>query len=173
MATIRLSNFRSPKPRSSRPSRFSAKLEAQNWSERGRRRGFLRNSREWPKSSKLYGNTNFGPKFPNFSLKPFSVTNFPENIFLYRILRNFRISRQNHFLTQILRKTCFCTEFCEISEFHEISEKCVSEPKFPCFLNVGLKTRRAAYIYIARIVRRVDIIARPVPCPVPVPSARH
>ena len=132
------------------PNDYNQTFVAQNWSERGRRRGFLRNSREWPKSSKLHGKTNFGPKFPNFSLKPFSVTNFPENIFLYRILRNFRISHKNHFLTQIFRKTCFCTEFCEISEFHEISEKCVSESKFPCFLNVGLKTRRAAYIYIAR-----------------------
>ena len=115
-----------------------------------RRRDFGETYGTGRKTSKLQGSTNFGPKFPNFSLKPFSVTNFPENIFLYRILRNFRISRQNHFLTQIFRKTCFCTEFREISEFHGISEKCLSEPKFPCFLNVGLKTRRAAYIYIAR-----------------------
>ena len=110
----------------------------------------MRITRDWPKSPKLLGKTNFEPKFPNFSLKPFSVINFPENIFSCRILRNFRISRRNHFLTQIFRKTCFSTEFCEISEFHEIFEKCLSEPKFPCLSNVGLKTRRAAYIYNAR-----------------------
>jgi len=32
-------------------------------------------------------------KFPNFSPKPFSDPNFPKNMFLYRISRNFRISR--------------------------------------------------------------------------------
>ena len=127
----------------------------------------MRIKRDWPKSSKLLGKTNFEPKFPNFSLKPFSVINFPENIFSCRILRNFRISRRNHFLTQIFRKTCFCTEFREISEFHEIFEKCLSEPKFPCLSNgMGLKTRRAARTYIMHVVRRVDIIAPQASCPV-------
>ena len=107
--------------------------------------------RDWPKFPKLQGKTNFGPKFPNFSPKLFSVINFPENIFSYRILRNFRISHKNHFLPRFPRKTCFSTEFCETSEFPEISEKCVSEPKFTCLSNVGLKIRRAAYIYNARI----------------------
>ena len=43
-------------------------------------------------------------KFPNFSQKPFSDPNFPKNMFLYRISRNFRISwniRKMSFWTKI------------------------------------------------------------------------
>ena len=136
--------------------------------------GLWRKLRDWPKNLQITGKYKFRAKiskfltqtifrhkfsgkyifvqnfakFPNFSPKPFSDPNFPKNMFLYRISRNFRISRQNCFPAQIFRKTCSCTEFREISEFHGIFEKCLSEPKFTCF-STGLKTCRAAYVYIS------------------------